>query len=80
MDLGAHGKEQTALAPSTMKVKDELPDVTSSFRRTFPLCGVFANQVSLASGFHDTSFQNITKCDADILCLCTPCRACSQVA
>ena len=29
--------------------------ITSSFRRTFPLCGVFASQISLAIGFHNTS-------------------------
>ena len=32
----------------------------------------FASQVSLASGFHDTSFQKIAKCDTDFRCPCTP--------
>ena len=51
-----------ALAPSTMKINDELLG-----------CNIIVSPL-LASGFHDTSFRNITKCDFDILCPCTPCR------
>ena len=64
-------KELTALAPSTIKIKEELPDgniIIDGVER-FRCVKVFFQPSSFgeeASGFHDTSFPNIMKCDVDI--------------
>ena len=75
MDLCAHEEEQTALALSTMKIKDDLPDGNIVVSPIVSVVGIFRQPGFASQRFHGTSFQNITKCDADILCPCTPCRA-----
>ena len=64
-------KELTALAPSTTKIKDNLPDgnIIIDGAESFRSVKVLVQSSSTgkeASGFHDTSFHNIMKCDVDI--------------
>ena len=64
-------KELTALAPSTIKIKDELRDgnIIIDGAESFRCRKVFFQPCSIgkeASGFYDTSFHNIMKCHVDI--------------
>ena len=62
--------ELTTLAPSTMKIKDELPDgeiitVETNVSVASKCCSSQGLLTKRPYGIHDTSFQNVMKCDVD---------------
>ena len=69
--------EQGYSSPPTLREKD-----WRAFKRKHQCCTErfrcvdgYSSQDSLSSGCHDTSYMNITKCNSDIRCSCSPCRA-----